>query len=67
MKPVIALFVVIILGSLFSALYYLIKDKGQSDHAVKALTLRIGVSIALFVLLMAGYYFGIITPHSVGE
>jgi Protein of unknown function (DUF2909) len=67
MKPVIALFVVIILGSLFSALYYLIKDKGQSDRAVKALTLRIGVSIALFVLLMAGYYFGIITPHSVGE
>jgi hypothetical protein len=27
---------------------------------VKALTLRVGVSIALFVLLMAGYYFGLL-------
>jgi hypothetical protein len=28
-----------------------------------ALTWRIGLSLALFVLLMAGFYFGIIEPH----
>ena len=54
------LFIVLILGSLASALYYLIKDKGQSDRTVKMLTVRIGLSLALFVFLMAGYYFGIV-------
>jgi hypothetical protein len=50
----------VILGSLASALYYLIRDKGHSDRTVRALTWRIGLSITLFVLLMAGYYTGII-------
>lgn len=63
MRIVALLFIVFILGSLASALYYLIKDKGQSDRAVKMLTIRVGLSLALFVMLMAGYYFGIV-PQS---
>jgi len=47
-------------GSLGSALWFLIRDKGNSDRTVKALTVRISLSIALFLLLMAGYYFNII-------
>jgi hypothetical protein len=54
------LFIVLILSSLASALYYLIKDKGQSDRTVKMLTVRVGLSLTLFILLMAGYYFGIV-------
>ncbi len=54
------LFIVLILGSLASALYYLIKDKGQSDRAVKMLTVRVGLSLTLFIMLMAGYYFGFV-------
>ena len=60
MKIVIIAFLVVIVGSLGSALYYLIRDKGGSERTVKALTVRISLSIALFVLLMAGYYFGFI-------
>ena len=60
MKIVIIVFLVLIVGSLGSALYYLVRDKGASDRTVKALTVRISLSIALFVLLMAGYYFGFI-------
>ena len=60
MKIVIIVFLVFIVGSLGSALYYLVRDKGTSDRTVKALTVRISLSIALFVLLMAGYYFGFI-------
>ena len=60
MKIVVIVFLVLIVGSLGSALYYLIRDKGASDRTVKALTVRISLSIALFVLLMAGYYFGFI-------
>lgn len=63
MRIVALLFIVFILGSLASALYYLIKDKGQSDRIVKMLTVRVALSLTLFVLLMGGYYLGII-PHS---
>ena len=60
MKIVVIVFLILIVGSLGSALYYLVRDKGSSDRTVKALTVRISLSIALFVLLMAGYYFGFI-------
>jgi uncharacterized BrkB/YihY/UPF0761 family membrane protein len=58
MRVIVLLFVLLILISLGSALYYLVKDKGQSERTVKALTVRITLSIVLFVLLMASYYFG---------
>lgn len=60
MKIVAALFMFFILASLASAMYYLIKDKGHGTRAVKSLTLRIGLSVLLFALLMLGTYFGII-------
>jgi len=60
MRILALLFIVFILGSLASALYFLIKDKGQTDRTVKMLTLRVGLSLALFILLMGGYYFGVI-------
>jgi hypothetical protein len=59
-KILVIVFLVLIVGSLGSALYYLVRDKGASDRTVKALTIRVSLSIALFVLLMAGYYFGLI-------
>ncbi len=60
MKIAVILFLVFILGSLFSALYFLVRDKGQGERTVKALTVRITLSVVLFVLLMLGYYFGVI-------
>jgi hypothetical protein len=60
-KIVIVFSLIAILGSLFSALFFLSKDKSGSDRTVKALTIRIGLSILLFILLMAGYYTGVIT------
>jgi hypothetical protein len=61
MKIVVILFLVFIVGSLFSALYYLVRDKGRGERTVRALTVRITLSVVLFVLLMLGYYFGFIT------
>ena len=61
MKFFVLLFVAFILVSLFSALYFVIKDKGQSTRAVKALTIRITLSIILFALLMLGFHFGYIS------
>ncbi|HKB83373.1 MAG TPA: twin transmembrane helix small protein [Burkholderiales bacterium] len=63
MRYVVIAFLVIILLSLGSAMFYLIRDKGKSDRTVKALTVRIALSVTLFLLLMLGHYFGII-PRS---
>ena len=60
MKIVILLFLLVIVGSLGSALFYLVRDKGTSTRTVKALTVRVSLSVTLFVLLMLGYYFGLI-------
>jgi len=60
LKLVIIAMLLLIVGSLFSALFYLIKDKGQGERTARALTLRISLSLILFVLLMVGYAVGII-------
>lgn len=60
-KFVIVLVLLIIIGSLFSALFFLMKNKGADDaRTVKALTLRIGLSIILFIALVIAGYFGLI-------
>jgi hypothetical protein len=59
-KIFIILMLILIIGSLFSALTFLYKDGGQGNRTVKALTIRISLSIFLFVCLMLGFYFGII-------
>ena len=61
MRIVVILFVVLILVSLGSALYFMVKDKGGSTRTAKALTWRVVFSITLFALLMLGFHFGIIT------
>jgi len=60
MRIIVIAMLFLIVGSLGSALWFLIRDKGASERTVKALTIRISLSIGLFLLLMAGYYFGII-------
>lgn len=60
MKIIIVIFLLTIVGSLASALIYLVRDKGGSTRTVKALTIRVGLSVTLFILLILGYYFGLI-------
>ena len=55
----------VILLSLSAALFSMIKDKGQSDRTVKALTVRIALSIGLITLLGVGAQLGLIQPHGV--
>jgi hypothetical protein len=63
MRIVVILFIIVILGSLGSALYFMIKDRGTSERMAKALTIRIALSITLFLLLMLGFHFGLITTR----
>jgi len=62
-KVVIVVMLLLILASLGSGLIFLIKDRGRNPRTVKALTVRIALSVALFLLLMLGYATGLITPH----
>jgi len=59
-KIIVVLTLIVIVGSLFSALYFLSKDKTGGDRTVKALTVRIGLSILLFILLLIASRFGLI-------
>jgi hypothetical protein len=60
LKIVVVVFIILILGSLGSALYFLVKDKSASTRTVRALTWRVVFSIAIFMLLMLSYHFGFI-------
>ncbi|MBS0497873.1 MAG: twin transmembrane helix small protein [Gammaproteobacteria bacterium] len=44
-----------IIYSLGSALYYMFKDKGNSTRMVKSLSIRIGLSLFLFIVMMIAY------------
>ena len=65
-KIVVALVFIGILVSLGSGFVYMLKDKGQTDRAVKALTVRVAISVGLFVLLFVMWWLGWITPHGAG-
>lgn len=58
MRIVVGLAFIIILGSLASALFYLMRDKGTSNKTVNALTVRIGLSVALFLFLLFAHWMG---------
>ena len=67
MKALIVLVLLLIIASLGLALKYLLKDGERSTRTVKALTFRIGMSIALFFLLLLGYQAGILHPHGLNK
>ena len=60
MRIVVILAFIGILASLASALFYLMRDKGGTSKTVNALTLRIGLSVVLFLLLLFSYWMGCI-------
>jgi len=60
MRYLVILVLAVIIASLGSALFFVFRDRGSSSRAVRALAIRVGLSVGLFLLLMAGYYFGFI-------
>jgi hypothetical protein len=62
MRIVVIVFLIAIVASLASALVFLFRDQGRDrTRMVKALAVRVGLSILLFALLVASYYSGLIT------
>jgi hypothetical protein len=63
MKILIGVLLMMVLVSLFSGLYFMYKDKGNSKRVVTALTIRVALSITIVVIVMAGYFLGSISPR----
>jgi phosphotransferase system glucose/maltose/N-acetylglucosamine-specific IIC component len=64
MRIIILLALAGILLALGSALVYLIRDRGTTNRTVNALTVRVGISVALFVFILFAYWMGWIQPRS---
>ena len=60
MRYLVVAMLLLIIASLASGLYFVMHDDAQSKRAVKALAIRVGLSMALLLVLMASYYFGFI-------
>lgn len=60
MKFLVVVLLFLVLISLFSALFFMYRDRGNSRRMVTALTLRIVLSVAIFLILIGSYYFGLI-------
>lgn len=52
-----------IIASLGSGLVFLIRDRSQTRRTVNALTVRIALSVALFLLILLGWATGVIEPN----
>ena len=64
-KYLIVIVMIAIVISLGSGLFFMLKDEGGSKQMVNSLTVRIALSVTLFVLLFVAWYFGLIQPHPV--
>ncbi len=64
-KYIVFLAMLIILISLASALFFLVHDEGKSKRTVKALSWRIGISLALFLFLFLAFSLDWIRPHAI--
>jgi len=64
-KIIILVLLALVLISLGAGMFSLIKDRGETNRTVKFLTIRIVLSIALFVLLIVSFLMGWIQPHGI--
>lgn len=59
-KILTVILLILIISSLFTAWKHIASGKGNSEKAVKALTIRISLSLLLFFALVLGLYSGLI-------
>lgn len=55
----------VILYTLASSFYFLVKDSGEGERTVRRLSWRVGLSLGLVILLWIGFQMGIIEPQGV--
>lgn len=58
MRYVVIGILVLIVASMGSAMFFMMRDRSGSTRMLKALAIRVGLSVALFACLMLGYWLG---------
>lgn len=53
---------VLIIATLGSALYYMLRGGQDPKKMARALSMRVGLSVLLFLMLMAGWFLGLWRP-----
>lgn len=61
-KTLVIVFLLVILFTLGSSFFYMVKDKGQGTRTLHRLMWRIGLSLFLLLLLYVMYLLGWIEP-----
>lgn len=67
LRVLIVACLIAVVFSLGSALYHMMRDKGESKKMARMLTVRVGLSVLLFVLLLVAWSLGWIQPHGIGR
>lgn len=62
MKAIVLILLAAIVISLGSGLFFLTKDDDDSHRVLKALKIRVALSVTLIVFLVLSFYFGWINP-----
>ena len=62
-----AILLVAILASLGVALVALFRRDGNPQTLLRALTIRVSLSVLFFLLLLLGWYLGVLEPHGLGR
>lgn len=58
MKWIIIIAFVLIIGSLASAGFFLVRDRGRTRNTLRALAFRVGFSVALFLFILFAHQMG---------
>ncbi|MDB6142532.1 MAG: major facilitator superfamily permease [Pseudomonas sp.] len=64
LKAAIVLMLIATIISLFSGLFFLVKDDSSSNRVVKALTVRVCLAAITVILIAWGFYSGQLVTHA---
>ncbi len=64
-KTIIAIMLLLVVLSMAASLFTLVKDGESTDRTVKFLTIRIALSIGVFLFIATAFFMGWIQPHGI--
>lgn len=64
LKALILVLLLAMVASLFSGLFFLVKDAGKGPRLVYALTLRVVLAASILALVAWGFYSGQLVSHA---
>lgn len=66
-KFAVILMLLAVVAALFTGMFFLIRDGSDKRRAVRALSWRVGLQVALIAFLALAYFMGWIQPHNLGK